>query len=506
MAKEKNDDQRIKEVKLPIYKRTGMKISMTATVSVLVAVVAVICLTIPKSKAALQASTEAYMESMAENSRDILDAQLDGAEATTDQYAAVLGDVKVHGAESSYAYLVSADGTMLYHPTAEKIGSPVENVVVAGLVEEIKAGKTPEDGIAIYEFKGKMKYAGYAITSNKEILVVTADEIEIMAPINRITNVSIGAGILIMILCSGVGVLVSLKISKPIKQLTVIIKDTASFDFRKNPASDKICKQGDEIGEMGRAVRDMRGNLRDMVQLIDDASNKIANNVNSLQNVTNVVNSMCTDNSATTQQLAAGMEETAATTETINGNINYMQTGAADIGQLSTEGAKMSNEVMSRANQLRNTTMEATAKTKEIYDSVKLKSDQAIEGSKAVDKINELTDAIMAISSQTSLLALNASIEAARAGEAGRGFAVVADEIGKLAANSKETANSIQEISGKVSEAVQSLSENASGMISFMEETVLADYDTFAETGEKYEQAAEDMSQVLENLTESDRS
>ena len=89
---------------------------------------------------------------------------------------------------------------------------------------------------------------------------------------------------------------------------------------------------------------------------------------------------------------------------------------------------------------------------------------------------------------------------------AGRGFAVVADEIGKLAANSKETANSIQEISGKVSEAVQSLSENASGMISFMEETVLTDYDTFAETGEKYEQAAEEMSHVLEDLTERDRS
>lgn len=493
---------------IPLLKRTGTKISLIAVVSVLVAVVACIYLTIPSAKTALGDSTEAYMESMASSYKKLLDYQYAGVQATTDQYAEVIGDVKVIGADSSYAYLVSADGTMLYHPTADKIGSPVENVVVAGLVAELKAGKTPADGIAIYEFKGIMKYASFAITANKEILVVTADEDEIMAPINNIVNRSIAVGVLILVLCSIAALIMSLRISKPIKQLTVIIRDTANFDFRKNAASDEICKKSDEIGAMAREVREMRANLRDMIQLIEDASNKIANNVNSLQSVTNVVNSMCTDNSATTQELAAGMEETAATTETINGNIHFMQTGAADIGRLSTDGAKKSNEVMVRANQLRSTTMDASSRTKQIYDSVKVKADQAIEGSKAVDKINELTEAIMAISSQTSLLALNASIEAARAGEAGRGFAVVATEIGNLAEQTSRAVGDINSIVGEVNHAVGNMSECLEETTSFLEQTVLTDYNEFSQVSEQYNQDAmefqnsmNDIHTAIENLT-----
>ena len=118
-------------------------------------------------------------------------------------------------------------------------------------------------------------------------------------------------------------------------------------------------------------------------------------------------------------------------------------------------------------------------KTVETFDGIQKDVAEAVEASKSVNEIAKLTENILNIAAQTNLLALNASIEAARAGEAGRGFAVVADEIRQLADSSRETANNIQEISGKVIEAVNNLSGNATEMIRFVDEKVALDYDNF---------------------------
>jgi methyl-accepting chemotaxis protein len=492
------------------FRSVSFRIIMVAFCSVVIAVVFCMAFIIPRAQSIVSDITQDYMLSMATAERARLDAVIGDTAGTTEQFASILENVKVEGVESSYAYLVSPDGTMLYHPTADKIGSPVENAVVTGLVAELKGGKVPADAVVGYEFKGVMKYAGYAITSQKQILVVTADEADVLAPIAEIQRIANIVVIFILALCLVFDYVFSTMIVKPLKLLTVIIEDTAAFDFKKSGSIDRICLKKDEIGVMGRAISDMRQKLRDIVGSIDLASRKIEDNVNSLQDVTNVVNSMCTDNSATTEQLAAGMQETAATAETIYGNIGIMQTGASDIGQLSVEGAKLSSEVMSRAISLRDTTMEASNRTKRIYDEVKVKSDGAIEGSKAVDKINELTEAIMAISSQTSLLALNASIEAARAGEAGRGFAVVATEIGNLAVQTSHAVTDINAIVGEVNMAVANMSECMEDAMRFIEKTVINDYNEFMEVGNQYnndasqfEHSMNDIHESVENLTSS---
>ncbi len=128
--------------------------------------------------------------------------------------------------------------------------------------------------------------------------------------------------------------------------------------------------------------------------------------------------------------------------------------------------------------------------------------DESVKDSEQVNQIGELTKVILDIASQTNLLALNASIEAARAGEAGKGFAVVAQEISALADNSRQTAGNIQTISVNVTQAVKELSSNAMEVVDFINSTVIADYEAFVETGQKYESTAGIMTDILEGFTE----
>ena len=441
-----------------------------------------------------------YILSMAEMGVEIVNNLPQEADAGA--YENALADISMEGIDSSYAYLVDTDGTMLYHPTAEKIGQPVENAVVLGVVAELAKGQVPVNETVTYDFKGVTKYAAYAITANRQIVVVTADEDEIMEPLNQIISKIMLLSLGILVAAIVLAYVVSQFICRPIQQITTIIGDTAQLDFRSNPNGAKLRSRRDETGEMANAVHVMRRNLRSMIGDIDTASNQITQNVDGLQEITTTVDHMCSDNSATSQQLAAGMEETAATTVTINENIEVIKNGADDINSMATEGARTSEAIMMRANDLRTKTVEASTKTMTMYNNVKTKAQEAIEGSKAVDKINELTGTIMEISSQTGLLALNASIEAARAGEAGRGFAVVATEIGSLADQTSKAIKDIGTIVDAVNAAVSNMAECLEETTGFLENTVLTEYKEFEQVSEQYQEDADTFKTSMNDVSD----
>ena len=479
--------------------------SITAKIMLMVVVVVALsltaCIVIADTKASTTVGNvnENYIMSLTESVANTLDKIPAEVDFST-QCAAVMQDMSMEGVSSAYGYLVDSDGTMLYHPTADKIGKSVENEVVKGVVSQLQSGNVPKNAVVTYDFKGTTKYAAYALTSDHKIVVMSADKDEIMEPVSNMVNLMAATMVISLIVCCFVALILTKMITKPIDELTLIITKTANFDFTRNANGKKLYSRKDETGFMANEIHIMRKNLREMVASIQDAGQKINENVSELNEVTDTVNQMCSDNSATSQQLAAGMQETAATTVTINENVSQIKGEAENINAMAEEGAKNSETVMDRALQLRTKTVTASNKTMDIYNSVKEKAERAIEGSKAVEKINELTGTIMEISSQTGLLALNASIEAARAGEAGKGFAVVATEIGSLADQTSQAIANISAIVKEVNEAVGNMSECLEETTEFLEKSVSVDYKEFEQVSEQYKDDANVFKNSMEGI------
>ena len=200
------------------------------------------------------------------------------------------------------------------------------------------------------------------------------------------------------------------------------------------------------------------------------------------------------------EQLAASMQEVSATVINITENIESIRKDITVMADKTGEGLERVDSIRQKAEGMK---ADATASQVSAADMVARISGElstAIEQSKQVEEINKLTDEILSISSQTNLLALNASIEAARAGEAGKGFAVVADEIRKLADESRNTANGIQNISKMVTESVENLAGNAGKMLDFVNQDVLNDYKGMVESGETYNEDAVQMNEMMQDL------
>lgn len=224
--------------------------------------------------------------------------------------------------------------------------------------------------------------------------------------------------------------------------------------------------------------------------------------------VGNVMGSIRTSNdsvtglSALTEELTATMQQVADNAAAINQNAESVRGEVSQIADRSKDINTYSLEMEEHASAMEAKARQNMISTKEKMEIILAKLNQAIEESKSVDQVNSLTDDILSISAQTNLLALNASIEAARAGEAGKGFAVVADEISKLAADSREAANNIQQINGIVTEAVHNLSESANGLVEYIQESILPDFADFVSTGEVYRDKAGYIENIMKDFAQ----
>lgn len=289
--------------------------------------------------------------------------------------------------------------------------------------------------------------------------------------------------------------MVIVPLSKTKNEINEIID---GIDRREGDLTRRVTiMENQEVAAVGSGINLFMGKLQDIFKTIIHNSKRMETVVNEVRESVMTSNSSVSDLSALTEELSATMQEMSDNASLINSNTESVAGEVNQIAERTTEINNYTKEMKGHADSMESaarSNMESTGtKVNEILEVL----NRAIEDSNSVNQVNSLTDDILNIASQTNLLALNASIEAARAGDAGRGFAVVATEISQLAAASQEAANRIQQINSVVTQAVHNLADNANGLVQYMNESILPEFEEFVTAGSEYKNKATYIENVM---------
>lgn len=488
-------------------KRGTFATKIIAMVILAIVISNVICMVfiLESSKKQITDSVKHTMVDVVSTTSKIMENEISNSDADDldyDGYAKDLSGVKLEGMDSSYMYVVQNDGTMLYHPTKEKVGQPVENAVIKGVVNQLQDGKKPGTTVVEYDFNGTTKYSAYTILDNENILVLTADESEALSGITTVTAASVGISTIVVLIAIIISFIMGRRLMRPLVKVSTIIEDVANGNIE---ADFSVVKESnDEIGLIIEKMKELTQSLGSIVGKIRNSSDTMSSNSYEL-------------NDTSSQTLAANNEISKAVEDVAEGSTGM----AASISKINENLLEMSNEtkdINASVDEIKNQTVAVQDSSKIMNDKIKSMQDSSHkmdEGISAiskrietvnttVDKVSNIVSVIEEISSETNLLSLNASIEAARAGDAGKGFAVVAQEIRVLSDNTNTELENIKQIISSLVEECRYCVQ-ASGTIvednAKQKEEIKAVLDEFGSLDEQIQKTAEKADEIEELVT-----
>ena len=253
----------------------------------------------------------------------------------------------------------------------------------------------------------------------------------------------------------------------------------------------------DEVGRLAIAINDLVAQMQIIIRAITEGCGQMEEKQADIISNVEKVNATADHTMQNLGIMSEGMQLVTGAIDGVQQDTGVLDHTVENMLEVAQNGRDYAADIKEKAGKMKATAVESKQEATVVMKEIDTAMTESIANSRQIHKITELTEEILGIAGTTNLLALNASIEAARAGEAGRGFAVVAEEIRKLADSSRESANNIQEISNRVVESVEELSENATRLLEFMNTRVMKDYDALEDTGSNYHEAADHVDEMM---------
>ncbi len=472
----------------------AIMILLTAAATMLVAM--------PQVHSIMRDMTQNYIYDLADSNGRILDIEVYSygvnVGLSEENLKELFENVKVKGVDNSYAYVVAADGNVVYHPSADLIGKPAKNEAILQAAKEINAGKEVEPGVANNKVDGEMKYEAYYVNPRGcFILVVSANEEDVLGTANVVAKVMAVSAGLASIVCLVIAFIGFQLMFAPLKKIAEIVSRMGDLNFTRVPELDKLCTNGDETGlmarsvcvvqdKLGKVVSELQGQSQQLYQSSDSLNSNAAATAETIGQINHAVHDMA--EGATSQAV-----DTQAATESVIMIGNMVEETNREVAKFRKNVEVMHEtgiEAVQTLKELEDINAEVKNSIEQIYRQTNITNESAM-------KIKDAILLITSIADETNLLSLNASIEAARAGEQGKGFAVVANQIQKLAEQSNDSAMKVQEITNMVMEdsakAVQTMDKVKLIMESQMQKVDL--------TGSMFEKVQEEIDHSMDGIT-----
>lgn len=404
----------------------------------------------------------------------------------------------IHIEESTETNTSNKNADTVTSATSKIVDKDSDFINMPDLIKQMTNGKS---GFGNHTFNGVERFIIYGpIGKLGWSMAIEVNKSEVLSGLTSLRMKCIAISIVFLILSIIIGYLIARNISTPINYLTDICKQMAGGNFVFLIKDDYI-KRKDEIGNLAVGFNKIRINVSEIIQnLIEEAKN-MDKSVKIFTDIVLELNAMIENLSTVTQELSQGMRNTAASTDEMNASSSNIENSIEDISHNSQSMSVSISEISTTAKNALDNFIKSHNKIFDTLSTTKENLAKSLTNAEEVNEIENLSGAILEITSKTNLLALNANIEAVRAGEEGKGFGVVASEIGKLADDSKNTINEMQNITRNVISSVKDLSHHSNDMLKFMENDIDKDYKLMLQMMNQYNEDAQSIHNMIADFS-----